>query len=156
MDNLLSLNRAARLVGATRADLQKKIQSGEMLSFDGKVAVEALLQCYSDAQLEDTSELKRIAQIKERAFGKRIFERALPDVEVLAARITELSKHLAQTQAQLKQFNSVLEKLWDKFSELEARSAGETLNTMQGLKEWIKQEVSTAMQPEFTNPLGKR
>jgi CDP-4-dehydro-6-deoxyglucose reductase len=71
MSDQLSLTRAARLVGVTRADLQKKIQRGEMESFDGMVSVGNLLACYPDAQLEDTAELRRITQINERAFGKR-------------------------------------------------------------------------------------
>jgi CDP-4-dehydro-6-deoxyglucose reductase len=66
MTDVLSLTRAARL-----AELQKKIKRGEMISHDGMVTVENLLACYPDAQLEDTAEARRIAQIKERAFGKR-------------------------------------------------------------------------------------
>lgn len=154
MSDLLSLNRAARLVGATRADLQKKIQSGEMFSFDGKVAIGELLLCYPGAQLEDTAEFKRVTQIKERAFGKRVFERALPDAEVLAVRITELSKTLAHSQAQLKQFNTLLERLWDKFGEMEGQCHGEARTRMEGLKYWIKQEVAAAMEPGFSNPLA--
>lgn len=153
MSDLLSLNRAARLVGVSRADLQKKIQRGEMFSFDGRVAIGALLLCYPDAQLEDTAEFKRVTQIKERAFGKRVFERALPDAEVLASRITELSKTLAHSQTQLKQFNTLLERLWDKFGELEGQCHGETRTQMESLKCWIKHEVAEAMQPGFSNPL---
>lgn len=154
MDNLLSLTRAARLVGVGRAELQKKIQSGAMVSFDGKVSVENLLACYPAAQLEDTSEFARIAQIKERAFGKRVFERALPDAEVLAARITELSKHLTASQAQLKQFNTLLGKLWDKLNLLEQQCQGEARTKMEDMKCWLKQEVATAMEPGFSNPLA--
>ena len=119
MGDLLSLTRAARLVGETRVALQKKIKSGEMTAFDGMVTVESLLSCYPNAQLEDDAEFRRISQIKEQAFGKRVFERALPDAEVLAARITELSKTLANTQAQVKQFERLLGRLWDKFKEIE-------------------------------------
>ncbi|MDD4911879.1 MAG: 2Fe-2S iron-sulfur cluster-binding protein [Sideroxydans sp.] len=154
MDDLLSLNRAARLVGVSRSDLQKKIQNGEMNSFDGKVAVADLMLNYPSAQLEDTREFARIAQIKERAFGKRVFERALPDAEVLAARITELSKTLAQSQSQLKQFNLLLSKLWDKLGELEGQCHGESKTKMESLKCWIKQEVASAMEPGFSNPLA--
>jgi len=154
MSDLLSLNRAARLVGVSRAELQKKIQNGDMLSFDGKVTVEALLSCYPTAQLEDTAEFKRVASIKERSFGKRVFERALPDAEVLAARITELSTTLANSQMQLKQFNVLLAKLWDKFGDLEGQCQGESRKTMEDLRCWIKQEVAAAMEPGFNNPLA--
>lgn len=153
MNHLLSLTRAARLVGVSRADLQKKIQSGEMFSFDGNVAIDELLVCFPDAQLEDTAEYKRVTQIKERAFGKRVFERALPDAEVLAARLTELSTTLAGSQMQLKQFNDLLGKLWDKLGEMEGQSQGEARSGMVNLKCWIKQEIAATMEPGFSNPL---
>jgi CDP-4-dehydro-6-deoxyglucose reductase len=154
MSDMLSLTRAARLIGVTRAELQKKIQMGEMVSYDGMVSAGNLLACYPDAQLEDTAESRRVAQIKERAFGKRIFERALPDAEVLAVRVTELSKTLANSQGQVKQFNALLGKLWDKLAEIQSRLNTESRMTMEELKTWIKQEVELAMEPGFINPLA--
>ncbi len=156
MNELLSVTRAARLVGVTRAVLQKKIQLGEMASFDGMVTVDSLLACYPDAQLEDTAEFRRVAQIKERAFGKRVFERALPDPEVLAARLTELSKTLAGNQAQVRQFNVLLNKLWDKLGEIGEQGHADTHVAMENLKLWIKHEVASAMEPGFSNPLAVR
>ncbi len=150
MSERLSLTRAARLVGVTRAELQKKIQCGEMISHDGMISVSALLSCYPDVQMEDNVELQRIVQIKERAFGKRVFERAMPDAETLAARITELSKTLARSQAQVLAFNALLNTLWDKLLEAETQADGDTLKNLQT---WIKHEVELAMQPESSNPL---
>lgn len=154
MSDTLSLTRAARLVGVTRAALQKKIQNGELLSFDGMVSAEDLLACYPDAQLEDTAEFRRVTQIKEKAFGKRVFERALPDAEVLAARITELSKTLDISQVQVQKFNVLLTRLWDKLNEIEGKVDPLMHETMDMLKVWVKHEVTLAMEPGFSNPLA--
>ena len=154
MSDLLSLTRAARLVGVNRAALQKKIKNGELTAFDGMVTVENLLTCYPDAQLEDTAEFRRVSLIKEQAFGKRVFERALPDAEVLAVRLTELSKLLAGNQAQVKRFNQLLNKLWDKLGEIEKNCNAESHETLENLKSWIKQEANAAMEPGFSNPLA--
>ena len=154
MSEMISLSRAAKLVGVTRADFQKKIRNGEMISHDGMVSIESLLSCYPDAQLDDSAESRRVAQIKERAFGKRVFESALPDAEVLAARVTELSTTLAINQGQVRQFNALLAKLWDKFAEIESRLDTEARMTMAELKTWIKHEVELAMEPGFINPLA--
>jgi len=78
MSHLLSLTRAARLVGVNRVELQKKMKSGELLAFDGMVAFKDLLACYPDAQLEDISEYKRVMQIKERAFGNACWNACCP------------------------------------------------------------------------------
>jgi CDP-4-dehydro-6-deoxyglucose reductase len=152
--NLLSLTRAAKLVGEHRAALQKKIQSGEMISFDGKVDAESLLACYPHAQIEDTAEYKRVSQIKDKAFGKRVFERVMPDPEVLAIRIAELSKSLTNSQAQLKKFNELMGALWDKLSDIERQKGSETHGITEELRRWIRQEVALAMEPGFANPLA--
>jgi len=156
MNALLTVTRAARLVGVTRAVLQKKIQSGEMISFDGKVTVESLLVCYPDAQLEDNAEFTRLEKIRELAFGKRVFERALPDVEVLASRLAELSKILADNQEQVSQFNKLLNKLWDKLDAIKEQANADTRLMAENLKLWIKNEVESAMEPGFSNPLAIR
>ncbi|MDP2806071.1 MAG: 2Fe-2S iron-sulfur cluster-binding protein [Gallionellaceae bacterium] len=154
MIRLLSLTRAARLVGEHRTELQKKVQSGEMESFDGKVTVESLLACYPTAQIEDSAEFKRVSQIKDKAFGKRVFERAMPEPEVLAARITELSKSLTNNQVQLKKLNEFVAGLWDRFSEIENQSSTDTRMALEELKLWVMQEVALATEPGFVNPLA--
>lgn len=151
---MISLVRAARLVGVTRAALQKKIQSGELPSFDGMLSVDSLLACYPDAELEDTAELRRVAQIKERAFGKRVYERALPDAEVLAARITEMGKTLARSQVQLENFKALLARLRGRLDEL--GQAGDIIPALQELKSWMEHETESAMEPGFDNPLAIR
>lgn len=154
MSELLSLTRAARLVGVTRAELQRKIKRGEMAAPDGMVSVESLLDCYPDAQLEDDAELKRIMHIKDRAFGKRVFEHVLPDAEVLAARITEQSKTLASSQAQVKKFNLLFTKLRDKFSELKGQGNDEARMALENLETWIRDELSSAMEFARSNPMA--
>lgn len=154
MSDTLSLTRAAKLIGVTRAELQRKIQRGEMISHDGMVSVGSLLACYPDAQLEDTAESRRVARIKERAFGKRVFERALPDAEVLAARVTELSRTLARSEGQVRQFNALVGRLWDKLAELESQLDREARMKMDSLKTWVRQEVEAAVEPGFINPLA--
>lgn len=53
MPQLLSLLRAARLVGVSRATLQRKIRGGELRTFEGMLAAEDLLHAHPEAKLED-------------------------------------------------------------------------------------------------------
>lgn len=152
--DMLSLTRAARLIGVARTELQRKIRLGELVAHDGMVTVENLLACFPDAQLEDTAEFSRVAQIKERAFGKRVFERILPDAEVLAARITELGKALAISQGQVKQYHALLDKLGGKFAEIESQFDGEPRRIMENLESWIRKEIELAMEPGPVNPVA--
>jgi len=141
MPQLLNVCRAARLVGVTRVALQKKIKDGNLASFDGMVVAEDLLRVYPDVQFEDNTAFERVAQIKEKAFGKRVFERSLPDKEVLAARLTGLGKELAETQVALNQYRAIADglekqlKAWDGGGE-EVQAAAASLRM------WIHQELA--------------
>ncbi|MHB1591120.1 MAG: 2Fe-2S iron-sulfur cluster-binding protein [Sulfuricella sp.] len=141
MPQLLNVSRAARLVGVTRVALQKNIKDGVLASFDGMVATEDLLRLYPDIQFEDNTAFERVAQIKEKAFGKRVFERTLPDKEVLAARLTGLSRELAEAQVSLNQYRAIVEglekqlKAWDGGGE-EVQAAAASLRM------WIHQELA--------------
>lgn len=156
MSQLLSISRAARLVGVTRGAMQKKIQNGEMASFDGTVNVDDLLAAYPGAQLEDNTEFDRVNNIKQRAFGKRVFERALPDAEVLAARLNELSRELATQQTQVKHFNVLLDRLRTRLGEMEAQFQDAEKARLAEFRAWLKLEINAAMAPGYLNPFAVR
>lgn len=156
MTQSISVPRAARLVGVTRNELQKKIRSGELAAFDGTVTLDALLACYPHAQFEDDTELTRVLHIKERAFGKRVFERALPDAEVLAARIAELGRELSNSQTRLLHLYTLLDRLHRRLTEIEQRYPAEDQTIMSDLKFWLKQEIAAASEPDYPNPLAVR
>jgi CDP-4-dehydro-6-deoxyglucose reductase len=152
----ISLSRAARLVGVARSELQRKIRAGELAAFDGTVTLDALLACYPRAQLEDDTELSRVLHIKERAFGKRVFERAMPDVEVLAARIAELGRELSRSQTRLLHFTTLLERLQGRIAEIEQRHPEEEQTIMSEMKRWLTKELAAAAEPDYLNPLTVR
>ena len=101
MPQLLTLSRAARLVGITRGALQSKIKAGELATFEGMVSAEDLLRAYPEARLEDNTAFERFAQIKDSAFSRRVREHVLPNPEVLVARLAETSRQLAQSRREI-------------------------------------------------------
>jgi CDP-4-dehydro-6-deoxyglucose reductase, E3 len=133
MPRLLTLQRAARLVGVRRGALQSKIRSGELAAFEGMVAAEDLLRAYPQARLEDNSALERLEAIKDSAFARRLRERLLPSSEALVARLSELSIERAQAQAQLEHYRAIVDELQAKLRE-PAASATE-------LRAWLQQRL---------------
>ncbi len=123
MPRLLTLSRAARLVGVRRGALQARIKNGELATFEGMVSVEDLLRAYPQARLEDNSVLERLEGIKEAAFARRLRERVLPSPEVLLARLAEMSRELAQTRARLDYYRRIAERLQPKLAEPGAEGA---------------------------------
>ena len=156
MSQLLSLSRAARLVGVNRSELQKRVKQGDLNSFDGMVSVDDLLASYPSTQLEDNTEYRRVILIKEKAFGRRIFERAMPDVETLAVRVSELSRELTLSQTQEKHFKILLDRLRAHLHEIEDECASEAKSTISSLYKWLGEEIRAAMEPDYPNPLAIR
>lgn len=156
MSQLLSLSRAARLVGVNRSELQKRVKQGDLDSFDGMVSIDDLLAAYPSAQLEDNTEYRRVLLIKEKAFGKRIYERAMPDVETLAVRVNELSRELTLSQTQEKHFKILLDRLRTHLNEIQDKYAAEAKSSISALQKWLADEIKAAMEPDYPNPLAIR
>lgn len=129
---LLTLSRAARLAGVTRGVLQKKVREGELPSFEGMIRAEDLVRAFPGTQLQDDSELARVSRIKERAFARRVYEGALPDKEVLAARLGALGRELAEAKSHSAWLQAIL-------AELRQRLDGQALGG------WLKQQLETGM-----------
>jgi len=138
---LLTLTRAARLVGVSRGALQKKIKNGDLQTFEGMVKPEDLLHAYPDTQLEDNAGLERFTHIKDEAFANRVRERLLPEPEVLAERLAGLGRELAQTRALMERYKTITDWLYDKFSEYEKSGEREVKNIMGPLKLWLRHEL---------------
>jgi len=136
MPRLLTLSRAARLVGVRRGALQSRIRSGELAAFEGMVAAEDLLRAYPQARLEDNAGLEQFEAIKDSAFARRMRERLLPSSEVLVARLAELSRERAQVQAQLEHYRAIVEQLQAKL-----REPGDAA----GLRAWLQQRLEPAV-----------
>ncbi len=144
MPQLLTLIRAARLVGSTRGALQRKIKLGELETFEGMVRAEDLLRAYPDARLEDNTVIERMAQIKDGAFSKRIRERLLPDAEILVARLSALGKELADTKTQLQQYRGLIERFQDTLGVAEQEANGDARRAVAMLKSWLLRELQPA------------
>ncbi len=155
MSETLSLTRAARLIGVTRAELQKKIQRGEMISHDGighcRESAGLLSRCTTGRYRREPGGSPRSRNVLSAnacwsgpCRTRKYWQRASPN----SARRWRIS------QAQVKQFNALLGKLWDKLTEIESQLDTKSRMTLEDLKTWIKQEVEVAMEPGFINPLA--
>jgi len=136
MPQFLTLSRAARLVGITRGALQSRIKAGELAAFEGMVAAEDLLRAYPETRLEDNTAFERFAQIKDSAFSRRVREHVLPNLEVLVARLTEISRQLAQARAGLDYYRSIVEHLQAKLRECDDSAAAPAV--IAGLRAWLQ------------------
>ncbi len=141
MSHHLPLSRVARLVGLSRSVMQAKIRNGELTAFDGEIELDELLRVFPDVQWRDEGDYKRVTEIKEKAFGKRIMEHALPDKEVLAERLYELAKEHAGTQTRLDHYERIFEWLDGKLQDLAEHGKG-LPTAVDELRAWVRRQMA--------------
>lgn len=126
MPRLLTVSRAARLVGVSRGTLQQRIQDGELQSFEGMVDIDDLTRAYPQVELEDNAMLEKIEDIIDnalkRARGEKLRKLISPDLSTLAARVASLSKELARIKKHNQFLTEVLSNTQHSLQELEHSS----------------------------------
>ncbi len=144
MSYLLPLSRVTKLAGISRHTLQAMIRDGDLDTFDGMVSLKELLRAFPDVKWEDDAEIRRVTEIKEKAFGKRVFERALPDKEILASRLLELGNEYAAAKALLMYYSNVMSWLDEKIDELEEECSAETSHAFHTLRSFLVRHLDEA------------
>ncbi|MDH5408097.1 MAG: 2Fe-2S iron-sulfur cluster-binding protein [Gammaproteobacteria bacterium] len=141
MTTLLSLSRAARLVGQSRGKLQKQVQNGELTSFEGKVSMTELTQLYPQAHVEDNTMLEKVEEIIERArFKARNRIPSSLDQETLTARVSLLSDELAIARQEVGDYAIFIDKLKSRLKRLIEESQDNTKSILQQLNEWVSEQ----------------
>ncbi len=145
MRQLLNLSRAARLVGVARGALQQKIRSGELASLDGMVAAEDLSRLYPAVELENNAGFERVTRIKEEAFGKRLRQHLLPSSEILAQRLFEQSRELADLRAHLQRYHAMVVQLRERLRDEETRGADAARESAVKLGERLDRDLEAVL-----------
>ncbi|MDZ7750317.1 MAG: 2Fe-2S iron-sulfur cluster-binding protein [Gammaproteobacteria bacterium] len=142
MTDLLTLSRAARLVGITRGELQQRIRRDELDTFEGKVRVSDLLRAFPEARLEDDSTLERVNRIKSAATPEKEPKYELPSAEVLAQRVNILSHELTAARAELAGYGELVESLTGRLADLEQAMGEEQGGRVRELFRWLEEQVA--------------
>ncbi len=143
MPQPLSLSRAARLAGVSRGELQEKIRSGELATFEGDISVNDLLRVYPNVALENNQMLERVTMIKEAALPKTSYsDGAAPLPQVILTRLEALNTTLAQTKSAL---NASEDLIQGTISRLEGLINAETplgQAQIEELKQWLEESLA--------------
>jgi CDP-4-dehydro-6-deoxyglucose reductase len=142
MSHLLPLSRVVKLVGQPRHALQEMIRGGMLATFDGMVELDELLRAFPEVKWDDDAEFRRVSEIKDKAFAKRVLERALPDKEVLAARLTELGNDYAAARALLLHYGNVMTWLDEKIDEIEEGASAETHHALHTVRAFLLRNLA--------------
>jgi len=120
------------------------IHDGALTTFDGMVEMEELLRVFPDVRWEEEGDYKRVEEIKSNAFARRVYERALPDKEVLAERLHELGKEYAAAKALLFHYDAIFRFMPEKLAEF-VETGGAVAHPIAALlKHWLARELEAA------------
>ncbi|HED15875.1 MAG TPA: 2Fe-2S iron-sulfur cluster binding domain-containing protein [Gammaproteobacteria bacterium] len=154
MEQYLSVSRAARLVGVSRGQLQKKIRMGELGTFEGNVQMADLQRVFPDVDPYHDTEYDRVREIKSKAFSKRVHELLLPDAEVLFERLNELSVELSNARGQFSSIKRIVAMLKAKLLHAQSTESEQERGLATSLHEWVSRELDPVIQEaEMVVPL---
>ncbi len=148
MAQLITLSRAARLVGVKRGTLQQRIRAGELRTFEGELDLSELLRVYPQTKVHDTGMIERADRIVEHALGKVVRDRGnLPDPEVLATRVSALSNELAGNRMKLQRYQGLVDQMQRRLSDLVTLQQQGTQLDVADLKTWFEAALQSAQRP---------
>ena len=123
------------------------IRTGTLATFDGLIELDELLRAFPEVKWDDDAEFRRVSEIKDKAFAKRVRERALPDKDVLVARLNELGDEYAAARALLLHYGNVMAWLDEKIDEFEEDASAETHHALHSVRAFLLRNLAE-MPPE--------
>jgi CDP-4-dehydro-6-deoxyglucose reductase len=145
MPRLITLSRAARLVGVKRGVLQKRIQQGELRTFEGELLLSDLLHAYPQTEIEDTTMLERVESIMENAVNKIMRpDDEGPDTNTLAARILSLGQELAKARAEARRNAGIIDSLKNRFEEMTTANEQTQQQAFSTLRDWFYRTLESS------------
>ena len=144
MPRLVSLSRAAKLVGLSRGALQKKVHDLELESFEGQVNLDDIEKIFPDAEIEDNHIIEDLEKIIEQALkkarGSKLATLLAPDTYTLTARLKAITKEHAHTKKQVTELTQLFSSLQSKIDDLAATSDKSYL--FEDLNNWISDSIN--------------
>lgn len=153
MPRLVSLSRAAKLVGLSRGALQKRVHDLELESFEGQVKLEDIERIFPDAEIEDNHIIEDLEQIVEqalkRAHGAKLATLLAPDTHTLAARLQVITKEHTHSKNQVRDFLKLYSELQTQITELSKTSDKPYL--FEDLNNWLDDSIDKIQTTSFTH-----
>ena len=150
MARLVSISRAAKLVGVSRGNLQRRIQDGELESFEGQLRLSDLAEAFPNASLEDNSMLEKLERIIEHAAIKARNRTPTmpPDMETLAARVNLLTEDLVEAKLEISIFYNIIDKLKARLNKI-SREHPQLADNLRELQSWLRQEIDSVSEKKI-------
>lgn len=149
MPRLVSVSRAAKLVGISRGALQKRIHDRELESFEGQVSLDDIEKLFPDAEIHTDHIMEDMENIIERALkrarGTKLAALLAPDPHTLATRLHTITKEHAHAKQQVKDLVNLLTQVQTQIAELSKFTNKPVL--FEDFSNWISDAVENIYAP---------
>ncbi len=140
MTEYLSLSKAAKLVGASREEIQEKIRKGQLVTFEGQVSLTALKSVYPKVRLEDNSEIERLQRLQTSAVHKGLLV-TVSDEKVLKTELLRLRHQLTEAREELRFYRRLTTELKDRLITMQADCTHQQKTTLRALLSWMSLQI---------------
>lgn len=143
MGQLVGVAEAARLLGISRAALQRRIRDGELATFEGRVDMAELCRCYPGLLLEKSAELERVSLIRESAFGRRVREAAIPETDLLENQVRKLHTELSLEKHNCNKYHQIVVDLLKKLADWQDSGDRSERQLATALSAWLVERLGS-------------
>ncbi|MGD8884926.1 MAG: hypothetical protein PVF34_04850 [Gammaproteobacteria bacterium] len=137
MPKLVSVAKAARLLGISRGRLQELIRSGDLITFEGQVEVETLRRKFPRLAFNESPAEDRANIIKDSAYGDRIQKLVMPPADVLQAKIRRLTVDLNVERTKARDYEDIINGLLDKLGDMQQYSDDSQRRIVNEIHLWL-------------------
>ncbi|MCK5166412.1 MAG: hypothetical protein KAQ66_03810 [Rhodospirillaceae bacterium] len=143
MEQKITVSQAARELGVSRSDLNKRLSAAGIDAFEGKVDFEKV-QCIAptlgrgDAMLERIQLLRKNTVSSVKVDGQRLSEKNL------SHQVQKLSTELMVESSLNHRYETIFEELSQKLGDAQLSSDGDTRELAFDICGWLRAKISTA------------
>ena len=143
MPQLLPTSRAARLAGISRGELQRRIRTGDLSTFEGSVDINELIKLYPEINLDGSGMLEKVRDIKANARPKKRYEEAIPSAEVLVSRLKAVGQDLFHARTDIHRLEKLVSEIKGRMQEICAKRECDPKQELSALTQWIDKAFQT-------------
>jgi CDP-4-dehydro-6-deoxyglucose reductase len=137
MAKLVSVAKAARILGISRARMQQLIRNGDLETFEGQVEVDKLRSKFPRLAFNESPDLERANIIKDSAYGERIQNLVQPPTDVLQAKIRRLSVDLNVERTRARDYEDIINGLLEKLGDMQHYSDESQRRIINDIHMWL-------------------
>ncbi len=143
MEQKITVSQAARELGVSRSELNRRLGAAGIDAFEGRVDLEKV-QCIAPTLGRGDAMLERIQLLRKNTVSSvRVNGRALSEKN-LSHQVQKLSTELMVESSLNHRYESIFEELSQRLGEAQMSSDGETRELAFEICGWLRKQISTA------------